>query len=50
MQEYRRHALIALGAAPDVAEVVDRARQRANRLELSFPAGEIVAAISADRR
>jgi plasmid stability protein len=50
MQEYLRLAVVQLAASPDPAEVVERARARAKRLELSFPAEDIRTAISADRR
>lgn len=50
MQEYLRHALVELADAPDLAAVVDRARARTRRLDLSFPADEIVTAVKADRR
>jgi plasmid stability protein len=50
MQEYLRLALVQLAASPDPAEVVERARARAKRLELTFPAEDIRAAIAAERR
>ena len=50
MQEYLRLTLVRLAASPDPAEVVERARARVKRLELTFPAEDIRAAIVAERR
>lgn len=50
LQEYLRRAAIEMAARPTVAEVVERARLRAEASQTSIGTGDILAARDADRR